>query len=57
MGAVKAINASRMVMLGETESKVSLDEVIKTMKTTGADMKSAYKETSEGGLAVNVTEC
>jgi L-serine dehydratase len=57
MGAVKAINASRMVMLGETESRVSLDEVIKTMKATGADMKTAYKETSEGGLAVNVTEC
>ena len=57
MGAVKAINASRMVMLGETDSKISLDEVINTMRETGKDMKSAYKETSEGGLAVNITEC
>ena len=46
-----------MAMLDEAESKVSLDEVINTMRETGKDMKSAYKETAEGGLAVNVTEC
>ena len=57
MGVVKAINASRMAMLNEQDTKISLDDVIKTMKATGADMKSAYKETSKGGLAVNVTEC
>ena len=57
MGVVKAINASRMAMLNEQDTKISLDDVIKTMKATGADMKSAYKETGKGGLAVNVTEC
>ena len=57
MGVVKAINASRMAMLNEQDTKISLDDVIKTMKATGADMKSAYKETGTGGLAVNVTEC
>lgn len=57
IGVGKAINASRMAMLNEKNTKISLDDVIKTMKATGADMKSAYKETSKGGLAVNVTEC
>ena len=57
MGVVKAINASRMAMLNENDTKISLDDIIKTMKATGADMKTAYKETSKGGLAVNVTEC
>tara|TARA_Y100001933_G_scaffold265163_1_gene336220 strand:- start:3854 stop:5206 length:1353 start_codon:yes stop_codon:yes gene_type:complete len=57
IGVGKAINASRMAMLNENDTKISLDDVIKTMKATGEDMKSAYKETSEGGLAVNVTEC
>ncbi len=57
MGAVKAIDASRMAMLGDGTHKVSLDRVIDTMRRTGADMKTKYKETSRGGLAVNVTEC
>ena len=57
MGAVKAINASRMAMRGDGSHHVSLDKVIKTMRETGADMKTKYKETSRGGLAVNVVEC
>jgi len=57
MGAVKAINASRMALRGDGKHRVSLDRVIKTMRETGADMRSKYKETSRGGLAVNVIEC
>ncbi|MDH3646117.1 MAG: L-serine ammonia-lyase [Gammaproteobacteria bacterium] len=57
MGAVKAINATRMAMRGDGQHKVSLDQVIATMRQTGRDMSSIYKETSEGGLAVNVIEC
>ena len=57
MGAVKAINAARLAMIGKGKHKVSLDDVIKTMMQTGRDMQSIYKETSNGGLAVNVTEC
>lgn len=57
MGAVKAINASRLALQGSGTHKVSLDSAIKTMKQTGLDMQSKYKETSRGGLAVNVTEC
>jgi L-serine dehydratase len=57
MGALKAINASRMAMRGDGQHKVSLDQVIRTMRQTGNDMKSIYKETSQGGLAVNVPEC
>jgi L-serine dehydratase len=57
MAAVKAINAQRMAMRGDGKHRVSLDKVIKTMRDTGADMKSHYKETSRGGLAVNVIEC
>ena len=57
MGAVKAINASRMALRGDGKHKVSLDKVIKTMRDTGRDMKDKYKETSRGGLAVNVVEC
>jgi L-serine dehydratase len=57
MAAVKAINAQRMALRGEGKHRVSLDKVIKTMRETGADMKSHYKETSRGGLAVNVIEC
>ena len=57
MAAVKAINAQRMALRGEGKHRVSLDKVIKTMRDTGADMKSHYKETSRGGLAVNVIEC
>jgi L-serine dehydratase len=57
MAAVKAINAQRMAFRGEGKHRVSLDKVIKTVRDTGADMKSHYKETSRGGLAVNVIEC
>lgn len=57
MGAVKAINAARIALRGDGVHFVSLDKVIKTMRDTGADMKSKYKETSRGGLAVNVVEC
>lgn len=57
MGAVKAINASRMAMRGDGKHKVSLDKVIRTMRDTGRDMQDKYKETSRGGLAVNVIEC
>ena len=57
MGAVKAINATRMAMRGDGKHKVSLDKVIKTMRDTGRDMQDKYKETSRGGLAVNVIEC
>jgi L-serine dehydratase len=57
MGAVKAINAARLALRGDGEHKVSLDKVIKTMRDTGADMKAKYKETSRGGLAINVIEC
>lgn len=57
MGAVKAINASKLALQGDGDHKVSLDKVIKTMRETGADMKTKYKETSRGGLAVNIIEC
>jgi len=57
MGSVKAINAVRMSLHGDGRHFVSLDNVIKTMRETGADMKTKYKETSRGGLAVNVIEC
>ena len=57
MGAVKAINASRMGLRGDGRHFVSLDKVIRTMRETGADMKTKYKETARGGLAVNVIEC
>ena len=57
MGAVKAINAQRMSMRSDGKHRVSLDKVIKTMRDTGRDMKDKYKETSRGGLAVNVIEC
>ena len=57
MGAVKAINAARLAMHGDGTHKVTLDQVIETMRQTGVDMSSRYKETSKGGLAVNVPEC
>ncbi|MDR6936735.1 L-serine ammonia-lyase [Luteibacter sp. 3190] len=57
MGAVKAINASRMALKSDGKHHVSLDKVIATMRDTGRDMKDKYKETSRGGLAVNVIEC
>jgi L-serine dehydratase len=57
MGSVKAINAARLAMRGDGSHKVSLDQVISTMRQTGLDMSTIYKETSQGGLAVNVPEC
>ncbi|HRD69448.1 MAG TPA: L-serine ammonia-lyase [Legionella sp.] len=57
MGSVKAVNATRMALIGDGEHHISLDKVIKTMKQTGIDMQSIYKETSMGGLAVNLPEC
>ena len=57
MGAVKAINAARIALRGDGVHHVSLDAVIETMQQTGADMKTKYKETSRGGLAVNIVEC
>ena len=57
MGAVKAINAARLALSGDGRHKVSLDKVIATMCATGADMKTNYKETARGGLAVNVIAC
>jgi L-serine dehydratase len=57
IASVKAINAARLALQGDGEHTVSLDQVIKTMRETGNDMKIKYKETSRGGLAVNVVEC
>ena len=57
IASVKAINAARMALAGDGTHYVSLDKVIKTMRETGADMKTKYKETSRGGLAVNIVEC
>jgi len=57
MGAVKAINAAHLAMHGDGTHKVTLDQVIETMRQTGIDMSTHYKETSQGGLAVNVPEC
>ena len=57
MGSIKAINAGRLAMRGDGDHKVSLDQVINTMQQVGRDMNSIYKETSKGGLAVNVIVC
>lgn len=57
MGSVKAVNAARLALLGDGEHYVSLDKVIATMKQTGKDMMTIYKETSQGGLAANLPEC
>lgn len=57
IGAVKAVNAARLALHAPDQMKVSLDQVIETMRQTGLDMSSKYKETSQGGLAVNVVEC
>jgi len=57
MASVKAINAARIAIRGDGQHFVSLDKVIKTMRETGADMKTKYKETARGGLAVNIIEC
>ncbi len=56
-GAVKAVDAARLSLLGDGSHHVTLDQVIETMRRTGADMRESYKETSLGGLAVNVPEC
>jgi len=56
-GAVKAINAALLAMRGDGSHYVSLDQVIETMRQTGRDMKTKYKETSRGGLAINVPNC
>jgi L-serine dehydratase len=57
MGSIKAINAARLALQGDGKHKVSLDKVIATMRQTGADMSTKYKETARGGLAVNIIEC
>jgi L-serine dehydratase len=57
VGAVKALEASRLALIGDGTHRVSLDQVIETMRKTGLDMNERYKETSLGGLAVNVVEC
>ncbi len=57
VAAVKAVNAAKIAMHGDGTHRVSLDQAIETMRQTGMDMLSKYKETSMGGLAVNVTEC
>ncbi|HCW21289.1 MULTISPECIES: L-serine ammonia-lyase [Achromobacter] len=57
MASIKAVNAARMALRGDGQHYVSLDSVIKTMRETGADMKTKYKETARGGLAVNIVEC
>jgi L-serine dehydratase len=57
VGTVKAIQASRLALRGDGTHRVSLDKVIRTMRDTGADMSTKYKETARGGLAVNVVEC
>lgn len=56
-GAVKAVNAAYLALAGDGTHRVSLDQVIETMRQTGADMHDKYRETSRGGLAVNVPEC
>ena len=57
VGAIKAIEASRLALVGDGSHRVSLDQVIETMRKTGLDMNERSKETSLGGLAVNVVEC
>jgi len=57
IAAMKAINAARLALRGDGEHRVHLDQAIETMRMTGLDMKTKYKETSRGGLAVNVVEC
>lgn len=57
VGAVQAINAAKLALKGDGQHKVSLDKVIRTMWQTGKDMQTKYKETAEGGLAVNIIEC
>jgi L-serine dehydratase len=56
-GAIKAINAASLALSGDRSHHVTLDQVIRTMRDTGADMQAKYKEASRGGLAVNVPDC
>jgi L-serine deaminase len=57
LAAVKAVTAAQLALNGDGNHRVTLDQVIATMRQTGIDMQSKYKETSEGGLAVNVPVC
>ncbi|KAG1529429.1 hypothetical protein G6F50_018005 [Rhizopus delemar] len=57
LASITAVNAARMALRGDGQHYVSRDSVIKTMRETGADMKTKYKETARGGLAVNIVEC
>jgi L-serine dehydratase len=57
MGAIKAVNAARLALAGDGQHLISLDQAILTMKKTGEDMSNTYKETSQGGLAANFTDC
>ena len=57
VAAVKAVNAARLALAGDGSHFVSLDAVMQTMFETGKDMQSKYRETSRGGLAVNIVEC
>jgi L-serine deaminase len=57
LGAIKAISAAQLALNGDGTHRVSLDQCIETMRQTGVDMSSKYKETSAGGLAVNVPVC
>jgi L-serine dehydratase len=57
IASVTAVNAARLAMHNDRQSRVTLDQVIETMRQTGLDMSAKYKETSQGGLAVNVVEC
>jgi L-serine dehydratase len=57
IASVKAVNAARLARQGDGVHRVTLDQAVRTMRQTGADMKTKYKETSRGGLAVNVVEC
>ncbi|RKP38517.1 L-serine dehydratase [Dimargaris cristalligena] len=57
LGAVKAVTAAQLALNGDGAHRVTLDQVIESMRQTGLDMQSKYKETSQGGLAVNVPVC
>jgi len=57
LAAVKAVEAARLALAGDGTHRVSLDRVIRTMRDTGMDMSRKYKETAQGGLALNVVEC
>jgi L-serine dehydratase len=57
LGAVKAVSAASLALRGDGSHFVPLDNCIETMRQTGLDMSDRYKETSKGGLAVNVVAC